>query len=796
MLKKFAKINLGVFKSFEWDRELDNTEEFKKVNIFYGRNYVGKTTLSRILRTVKRQELPSKFDECSFELNFSDPDRVITQDNMQDFTGRIRVFNYDYIQDYLSFVMHDEGKIESFSLSIGDENNLIHTQIEEKEELLGQEIELEDGELKRTGKRLELFQENQKYKEKNDEWNKGDDELKELKTNFAREIRNNTALYDDVNYKSTNLSKDIEAIKKEQNSISELLSVSDRALKEKQLKEEVKEKINQKYTSTQFRLDLLAKKVKELTEKEIQLTVAFDDELLKDRNLVSWILTGKKLHEDKDHCQFCGGGLTDELWEKLNYLATNETTQLEKDLKELLESLEAEKDKSPKLVGKDTLYLAFHDTYVSLKDGYDQLIDQYLVEISKLEDQVESRLNNLEQAQEFTAVNDSIVDQLKSILVDFDNLIGRSNEHTEALASNKKILQDELRSDSVKRFIIDENILGIEQQLQELECEKDDQEKVVDGLKREVAQIETNIQRLRDQLSSETVAKDKINEYLKNFFGHAYLELVAKPGLNGKEYQFEIHRNNQKAYNLSEGERSLIAFCYFMARLNELDENVQPIIWIDDPISSLDSNHIFFIYSLINAEIIKKDRYKQLFITTHNLEFLKYLQELSFRNKKNLEKQFVIEDKSQESSQISTISIMPQYMQTYVTEFKYLFEQIYRCAYEDINDENYYVFYNFGNNVRKFMEMYLAYKYPNEKGVNSKIEKFFKVLEGDEVIPSQMLNRFSNETSHLRGLFEKGYLVIDSAEAKKVALCVLKTIEKHDTEQYDAFSENIRQDCK
>jgi wobble nucleotide-excising tRNase len=81
---------------------------------------------------------------------------------------------------------------------------------------------------------------------------------------------------------------------------------------------------------------------------------------------------------------------------------------------------------------------------------------------------------------------------------------------------------------------------------------------------------------------------------------------------------------------LSEGECSLIAFCYFMAKLDDIESNGKNlIIWIDDPISSLDSNHVFFVYSLLRAEIVEASKYEQLFISTHNLDFLKYLKRLT-----------------------------------------------------------------------------------------------------------------------------------------------------------------------
>jgi wobble nucleotide-excising tRNase len=71
-----------------------------------------------------------------------------------------------------------------------------------------------------------------------------------------------------------------------------------------------------------------------------------------------------------------------------------------------------------------------------------------------------------------------------------------------------------------------------------------------------------------------------------------------------------------------------------MAKLeDEKSKDKKLIIWIDDPISSLDSNHIFFIFSLIETVIAKPKIYKQLFISTHNLDFLKYLKRLSRPNK-------------------------------------------------------------------------------------------------------------------------------------------------------------------
>ena len=125
-------------------------------------------------------------------------------------------------------------------------------------------------------------------------------------------------------------------------------------------------------------------------------------------------------------------------------------------------------------------------------------------------------------------------------------------------------------------------------------------------------------------LNDEELGAKHVNEYLNDFFGHHFVTLEAhKDNDDATHIKFCIMRNGKPAYNLSEGECSLISFCYFMAKLDDVATSGQkPIIWIDDPISSLDSNHIYFIFSLIVSKIAKTGCFSQLFISTHNLDFL------------------------------------------------------------------------------------------------------------------------------------------------------------------------------
>ncbi len=298
---------------------------------------------------------------------------------------------------------------------------------------------------------------------------------------------------------------------------------------------------------------------------------------------------------------------------------------------------------------------------------------------------------------------------------------------------------------------------------------------------------------MKSQLNDEEKGANKVNEYLSNFFGHDFLQLVPikekSENVDAKHYRFEIQRNGTKAYNLSEGECRLVAFSYFMAKLNDTETiGKKPLIWIDDPICSLDTNHVFFVYSLISSEIAIKDNFEQLFITTHNLDFLKYLKRLKSkfvdRDKDRSKGYFIIERNNDDTK----LMIMPKYMKDFVTEFNYLFNSIYKCANSELSEETYPLFFNFSNNARKFLEIYLFYKYPDDSEDREKQESFF----GDK-IPVFLNERITNEYSHLVGDIERASNPVEYPvdTMKKDAKKILDCIKQHDRKQYDALLKSI-----
>ncbi len=95
---------------------------------------------------------------------------------------------------------------------------------------------------------------------------------------------------------------------------------------------------------------------------------------------------------------------------------------------------------------------------------------------------------------------------------------------------------------------------------------------------------------------------------------------------------------------------------------------------------------------------------------------------------------------------------------------------------------NYHIFYNFGNNAREFLEIYLCYKYPDGTEDSAKMKKFF----AGEDIHAILGDRVNNEYSHLTGAFERGAKPIEVPEMNSVAKIILSRLQE-DKEQYNLY---------
>jgi wobble nucleotide-excising tRNase len=119
--------NFGSFKDFTWKKSIKdnggNVLNFKRLNIIYGRNYSGKTTLSRIFRSFQTGRIPINYSAPSFTI--SGDKGEVNQSGISAHGYDVRVYNRDFVSDNLSFLVNqDGGEIKTFAI-IGEKNKEI-----------------------------------------------------------------------------------------------------------------------------------------------------------------------------------------------------------------------------------------------------------------------------------------------------------------------------------------------------------------------------------------------------------------------------------------------------------------------------------------------------------------------------------------------------------------------------------------------------------------------------------------------------------------------------------------------
>jgi wobble nucleotide-excising tRNase len=190
----------------------------------------------------------------------------------------------------------------------------------------------------------------------------------------------------------------------------------------------------------------------------------------------------------------------------------------------------------------------------------------------------------------------------------------------------------DIRELDAKEKVKNESLVKIVSQIQENENKQ--------KIQREV--ISTN----RAKISNVEKTRDNLNQQIELLgLDGFHIELA---GDSAKFFRIKRPHTDTGVYKtLSEGEKTLISFLYFLEQCkgtknHDSTLNMQNrIVVIDDPISSLSQNYVYEIANLIHKQFYKKDTVKdkwnldigQLFILTHSLFFFHELLNLKFNAK-------------------------------------------------------------------------------------------------------------------------------------------------------------------
>lgn len=823
----FTKIDIkkfGLYRNFTWG----NLPVLGRVNIIYGRNYSGKTTLSRVFDGMSLNQLHKDYLDADFTLHTEDPAvHTVNQTNMDQCPYAVRVYNSDYVKRNLSWLNNEEdGEIIPFTL-LGSDNVEAQKAIEEIDEKLGN-IEEKKGLLYADHvKSKEYYDKKRKY---DDAWNALETALKNKANGDIK--KKNDYVKQGTSYIVNNIKRDIdEFVTAEQVTADEdgeqlekprIVFTIDHSV---ELTDKVKERLKKTVSETEKpaitalpesepHLSGYEKQVVDLVTKKITLTKTLQ-ELVENKLLQDWVDKGREVNKDRKCCAFCGNPISEERWEEINAHFSKESEELKNGLTELKRNLEQAALKldgflESKGLIKENIYAAFLGEYEKVMGGWNAYVEQYKKAIDKLITLVDERLANI--FKPIVCDYEPFTQELTPILKALNALVEKNNEYGLQLDKAKEDARTKLRLDYVHQFCVDINYAEVMEKLTNEEDELKEMEGASLIRASEIGDLRKQRQQKELDKKDEGKAAQKVTELLFNHFGNGSLSLepetVIGPIIVGDAEEsekprtkFVVKRGGEYAKNLSEGEKSLISFCYFIAHMaDELNgpDADKLVIYIDDPISSLDSSHIFFMYSLIETTFIKPTNFGQLFISTHNLEFLKFMKRFKLRGPKGTKTicHYVVVKlgKGTTNDYRCEIKEMPKYLRKYMTEYNFLFEQIYAIAQlereedQTLYGEKYTLYYNIGNNMRKFLECYLFNRFPD---ADDPLAEHMADLFDDHV-PSEV-NRIVNEYSHLVWA-ERGMKVMDVPEVVKAAREILKALQLKDRKHYDTLCKSVNLD--
>ena len=132
--------------------------------------------------------------------------------------------------------------------------------------------------------------------------------------------------------------------------------------------------------------------------------------------------------------------------------------------------------------------------------------------------------------------------------------------------------------------------------------------------------------------------KAKVAEYFKKFLDNFFKEKYIYNPVDNTLKFMESNIENEALKVLSDGEKSVVAFCFYLAntysRIEKQDDLKKLFFIIDDPVSSMDFQYVYNVSQIIKnfaAELNYSGRTRFL-VFTHNLEFLSLLKRNGITN--------------------------------------------------------------------------------------------------------------------------------------------------------------------
>jgi wobble nucleotide-excising tRNase len=761
MIEKITKIKkLGIFEDFDWGA----LPKLQKLNLIFGWNGYGKTTLSRMIRNFELGHVCYRLrthTEAKYELEVLMPDGTAKKPSQDDLSGfdNIRVFNKDFVEENIFRYDKRDGDHISPIFYLGQARVEL---VKEKGDRSRQEADLST----KTQRQTSLISQKGKLER---------DTTQSIKDTFLGVKGFQT--YGPSRY-AAGISK-IASLLKEGKTLDSLkISQEDFGDKLLTIKSDIVEDKIIEVKAVVGTLDRTF--LEDINVNFLRKTVSVANvikRLQADYEINTWVQVGLSIHKRKESkiCEFCGqvlpAGLIADLEAHFNKDYSEFSNQVTAKLEEIkslqVDQLDKIKDRDLKLNAEKI-------------NGVLDLIGR------RLQRKKESLLEVLEIS---TSEIQDAVTEVSAVNI-YLNGIESTFAHTATDLELSKI------ADTYEEYV------GLTKSIDDLKIEIDEAGKIIKALDEKIKQAEKD-------LDDFDLPAEMINEDLEAFLGHNELIFTSDKDQDGIVY-YQIKRGDDVAENLSESEKTAVSLVYFLRKLQEKDFNIREgVIFIDDPISSFDSQFLYSAYSFIVSAIEKSDSGEivpqQVFISTHNYDFFNllkrryksrlYLEDKSSQENKVAKRNcgvFMLQvDLNDANRRVAKICQLDRLLRKFDSDYQYLFSLLKKLSNlvdtkEQIDLER---IYPYPNIARRVLETFLSFRFPqyiDDIGGQINATKADKRLK-------ESVNRFINRKSHGSLIDMQGF---DSAIVEPTAvthiLDVIELMRKEDVDHVKNLEDSIK----
>jgi wobble nucleotide-excising tRNase len=737
MIERINRIRgLGVYADY---RPAAGMADFGMKNVIYGWNYSGKTTLSRLFAMLEHRQAPPGLP--AFEFEFRCDGGVVNEANYQSNTLNVRVFNADFVAANLNFA--------------GDHFNPIFLLGEESKAAIEKMAQCRrlQSKIAQAAARTEAALE------------KAARDHGAARTATAATIRETMAL--NASFRADHLDREVQSVR--QNPGAAKLSADDLQANLRLARASDQDRLHPLPSSSlDTKLRQLRSEAEPLLAKVPDLANAIQA-LAQNADVERWVLQGMPLHQHQDDCLFCASPLSEERLAALRTHFSQDLTTHADAIANLLSKVRTSVLAfAPR--AESELYASFREGYRDAAANLKQSVNAYNAEVLALQSALERKVESPRTLIPMPASDGKLWADVAQAVAAINTIVAEHNRVSNNFDQAKAQAITKLKAHYAAEFVV-------KQQLDRLDSERKAREERRGRFHRWRNGVMAAEARQRAIVHKAQRGRQEINERIHSLLGPSSVNIDVVD-VDGQERFRLMRQGGRPATYLSEGEKTAIAFAYFMAKLKEVPNLADAIVCIDDPISSLDSNHVFQVVGVIreaffhqvqaNGNMEWRTRCKQLFLLTHNFNFFSLIRELKPDKKKA---RYCLVKRATPTT--SALVDMPAALLNYSSEYHFLFGVLNRFRQER-GAEEMELLLMLPNAMRRFVELYSYGRIPthHEVTVDTRVEMLFGVAPAKRILKA--LHYFSH-ANNIERLAENNDLICDIEAAINEMLMLIET---------------------